>query len=142
MSAATPVFHSIIDQFMADMRANGIDIDEPIVADGKRHRYYVRGDKRNSRNAWAILHIDDHPAGVYGYWKMPGERFKWSMKGSVKLTPAERKQLKETARRRVMRKLRSNTRPPPNELSRLSMRAYLSRPTPISCRRACRRARS
>lgn len=91
---------SIIDQYMADMRANGVAVSERITADGKRHRCHVEGDKPGSKNGWYVLHIDDRPAGIYGSWKMPGERFRWSVKGSTKLTPAERAKLHEAARHR------------------------------------------
>jgi putative DNA primase/helicase len=93
---------AIIEQFLAAMREHGIDIDEPIVADGKFHRYHVAGDRARTRNAWAKLVIDEHPAGMYGCNKRhTGEKFTWTMKGARPLTPEERRQIKATAATRA-----------------------------------------
>lgn len=104
-SAITPLVseYAVIDQFLAAMREKGIDLDEPIIADGKLHRYHVEGDHRSSQNAWARLHIDEHPAGVFGCHKRyPGkEKFTWSMQGTRPLTPAERAELKAVAKARA-----------------------------------------
>ena len=69
------------------MREHQIEIDENIIADGKLHRYHVSGDKGRSRNGWAVLHIDEHPAGQFGCYKRWGsEKFTWTMKGTRPLT--------------------------------------------------------
>jgi putative DNA primase/helicase len=92
----------VIDQFLAAMQEHQIDIDESIIADGKLHRYHVAGDKARSRNGWAVLHIDERPAGKFGCNKrFAGEHFSWTIKGSRPLTPDERRELKETARARA-----------------------------------------
>jgi putative DNA primase/helicase len=93
---------AVIDQFIAAMREHQIDIDENIIADGKLHRYHVAGDKGRSRNGWAVLHIDDHPAGKFGCNKRyAGEQFTWTMKGTRPLTPDERRELKAIAKDRA-----------------------------------------
>ncbi len=97
-----PTDQSVIEPFTAAMREHGIDIDEPIIADGKFHRYHVAGDKGRARNAWAKLVIDEHPAGMYGCNKRhTGEKFTWTMKGARALTPEERRQIKATAAARA-----------------------------------------
>jgi putative DNA primase/helicase len=104
--AALPIpEHAVIDEFVAAMRAQDIPVDEPIVADGHIHRYHVEGDRGRSRNAWAILHIDEHPAGEFGCNKRyNGAKFPWSMKGTRGLTPAERAAMKEKAKLRAVQR--------------------------------------
>ena len=76
------------------MRAAGIPITEPLIADGILHRYHVNGDHPSKRNAWAAQWIDDHPAGVFGCHKrFGGETLKWSAEGTVQLTRQERRAL-------------------------------------------------
>src|SRR6266567_2158993 len=99
-SAARPTDGDVIDQFLGAVRGNGIDIDEAIIADGKIHRYHAAGDRRNTRNAWAVLHIDAHPAGKYGSWKT-GETYTWQMNGGREITAEERRLMKEIARDRA-----------------------------------------
>jgi putative DNA primase/helicase len=97
-----PADQSVIDQFMGAMREYGIDIDESIIADGKLHRYHVVGDKGRSRNGWAVLHIDEYPAGKFGCNKrFPGEQISWKMEGTRALTPNERRDLQEVAKARA-----------------------------------------
>jgi phage/plasmid primase-like uncharacterized protein len=92
----------VVSQFIAAMREHHIDVDENIIADGKLHRYHVAGDRKCTRNAWAKLVIDEHPAGMYGCNKrFTGEKFTWTMKGTRALTPDERRELKTVARARA-----------------------------------------
>lgn len=60
---------SVIEQFRSAMREFDIETDAEIVADGKRHRFDVIGDKRGSKNGWFVLHMDERPAGAFGSWK-------------------------------------------------------------------------
>jgi putative DNA primase/helicase len=93
---------AVIDEFLAAMREKEIHVDEPIVADGKLHRYHVAGDRGRKRNAWAILHIDEHPAGKFGdHKRWADEEFPWSMEGGRALTPAERAAMQEKANLRA-----------------------------------------
>ncbi len=94
-NATSPEDH--IRAFENEMREHGIDIDEPINPDGKLHRYHVRGDKPRRRNAWAVLHIDDRPAGKFGCNKrFGGQEFSWSsLKGSKPFTAEERRVWKQ-----------------------------------------------
>ncbi|TKV13238.1 bifunctional DNA primase/helicase [Citrobacter sp. wls619] len=67
-----------IEQFRDAMFGQGIEVRDQIVADGTLHRYHVEGDARGSRNAWAILHFDEKPAGMFGCNKRHGDhKFQW-----------------------------------------------------------------
>ena len=70
------------------LRAHGIEPADPgeIVADGVLHRFQIDGDKRGSRNGWAVLHAD-HGAG--GSWKS-GATCTWSSKSTARMTRAEK----------------------------------------------------
>lgn len=70
------------------LRAHGIEPADPgeIVADGVLHRFQIDGDKRGSRNGWAVLH-QDH--GAAGSWKS-GVTCSWSSKATAKMSRAEK----------------------------------------------------
>ena len=91
--------------FAEAMAAAGIPIRGNVIADDNIHRYYVEGDRKGSRNGWAVLHLDGVPAGAFGSMKL-GVRAKWSAKGVTPLTQEEwranaAKVTKERARRAV-----------------------------------------
>lgn len=90
-----------IEQFRDAMFEQGIEVRDEIVADGALHRYHVEGDSRGSRNAWAILHVDERPAGMFGCNKRHGDhRFQWqSSQKTVPLTPEEKKAYAERVAR-------------------------------------------
>jgi phage/plasmid primase-like uncharacterized protein len=93
---------NVIEQFMAAMRELDIDIDENIIADGKLHRYHVAGDRSRSKNAWAVLYVDDHPAGKFGCNKRyNGEKFSWTMRGAQPLSASERAELRQRSKMRA-----------------------------------------
>src|SRR5438105_715861 len=96
-----------VSDFESEMRAAGIDLDEPINPNGAFRRYHVRGDASGRRNAWAVYFPHDHPAGAFGCNKRhPGQKFTWSAKGSTQsFTPAERAAFK--AKIDAERKLRA-----------------------------------
>ncbi|MGA4191076.1 toprim domain-containing protein [Ralstonia nicotianae] len=89
--------HDAVAQFRDAMAAQGIVVTDEIIADGRLHRYHVDGDKKGQRNAWAILHFDDKPAGAFGCNRRYGtdQKFTWSAKGAKPLTQAERRSLRE-----------------------------------------------
>ena len=84
-----------IEDFRAAAERAGVFLDGEIVADGRLHRVYARGDTRGSRNAWYVLHSDLQPAGRFGSWKL-GISESWVARAPANLTPAERA---ENARR-------------------------------------------
>lgn len=94
----------IIEEFRAAMREQGIETDDSIIADGSFHRVHVIGDRPRSRNGFYLLHIDDHPAGIFGCNKRYGNdhKFKWSSKHKSK--PLTREERRDLTRRMEQRK--------------------------------------
>ncbi|HOI67969.1 MAG TPA: DNA primase, partial [Thiomonas arsenitoxydans] len=76
------------DAFASAMRAHGIAPADPgvIVADGALRRFDVEGDRRGSRNGWAVLH---HNHGAAGNWKS-GVTITWIAKSIARMTRQER----------------------------------------------------
>lgn len=76
--------------FIEVMRSAGILPSEPdrIEADGHLHRFHVEGDKRGSRNGWAVLHLDRVACGAFGHWRT-GKQSTWCGGSRERLTPAE-----------------------------------------------------
>ncbi|WP_323162833.1 VapE domain-containing protein [Stenotrophomonas maltophilia] len=85
--------HDIVSDFTNAMRAAGITPDprglDAINADGQLVRFHIEGDKRGTRNGWAVLFGDNIPAGEFGSWKT-GEAHTWCAKSTETVTPAER----------------------------------------------------
>lgn len=67
----------------------GIITSEAIIADGKIHRYHIKGDKPGSKNGWYVLFSDRVPSGSFGSWKA-GIKQTWCAKKKSDLTPADR----------------------------------------------------
>ncbi|MGY3551196.1 toprim domain-containing protein [Bradyrhizobium sp. USDA 4469] len=101
MSATIQIHADVVGQFRDAMAEKGIVITSEIIADGKLHRYHVDGDKKGQRNAWAVLHIDDKPAGAFGCCRRYGhdQKFTWTGKATKPLTAAERRALRERMER-------------------------------------------
>ncbi len=76
--------------FLDAMRDAGITPPNPaeIVGDGALHRFHIDGDKRGTRNGWAVLHLDGVPSGAFGSWKA-GFSKTWCAKSRDSLTPKE-----------------------------------------------------
>lgn len=91
----------VIGSFVEAMASHGIPVRAAdIVADGQIHRIHVEGDKKGSKNAWYVLHYDQHPAGAFGCNKRLGmdTRIKWTADKAVKLTTEERIELRKKMR--------------------------------------------
>ncbi|MDI3356277.1 phage/plasmid primase, P4 family [Pseudomonas sp. UYIF39] len=102
-----------IEDFMKSMQAEGIDVDDEIIADGKLHRYHAIGDKAGSKNAWGVLHLDKRPAGQFGCLKRFGERkFSWRADYDTKpMSAADLKaQREDWARRKAEQAAAANKR--------------------------------
>lgn len=100
-------FNQIINQFQAELLANGITPPNEIIADAQLHRFHIEGDKSGSKNGWYVLHPDGVPCGIYGSWKQ-GVQLKWSAKNENCMTRSERchqiERIKEACRvRNVMK---------------------------------------
>jgi putative DNA primase/helicase len=70
------------------MAQAGIPCPDPIIADGKLHRYCT--DRDNNENCWYAFYPDGVPAGAYGCWKR-GLSETWSAKSQEQFSDAERK---------------------------------------------------
>lgn len=83
----------MIDEFMAAMAAAGLAPVKPLdLPDGKIVRFRPRGDKAGSHNAWAVLHREPVPVGVFGSWRT-GEQHTWKAATNETMTPAARAEL-------------------------------------------------
>lgn len=75
--------------FQTAMAAAAIVSLDPIRADGRLHRFWVKGDSVGSRNGWYVLYGDDVPSGAFGCWKRQISET-WCAKAQRDMTPAER----------------------------------------------------
>jgi putative DNA primase/helicase len=78
-----------VDKFRAAMLDTGLACHGEIVPDSKLHRFRAEGDKRATRDAWYVLHLDRIPAGAFGSWKL-GITRTWCAKDNAALSHAER----------------------------------------------------
>lgn len=85
-----------IHDFVRAMEAEGIKPVEPIagrLASGELIRFRCDGDGRGRLNGWAILYLDERPAGAFGNYRLGIER-KWKMGDDYQpLSRAEREAL-------------------------------------------------
>lgn len=65
-----------LQTFLEAMTFHGLVCKDPIIADGKIHRFHVSGDRAGSKNGWYVFF---GKVGVYGSWKT-GEKFTWYAK--------------------------------------------------------------
>lgn len=88
--------HAIAD-FISFMEATGIRAEEPIaqrLAGGDLIRFRCEGDGKGRKNGWAILYLDERPAGAFGNYRMNTGTLKWKAAGDGPvLTPEERARL-------------------------------------------------
>lgn len=86
-----------IDDFVAFMEANGVEPDESIalrIASGSLIRFRCKGDARGRQNGWAILYLDERPAGAFGNYRLGTGTLKWkSSAARPALSTQERKAL-------------------------------------------------
>lgn len=81
--------------FIAAMELEGVKPIEPIaqrLASGELIRFRCDGDGKGRQNGWAILYLDDRPAGAFGNYRM-GIRRKWRVDSDRTLTASEREAL-------------------------------------------------
>ncbi|MGM0422340.1 MAG: DUF3631 domain-containing protein [Pseudomonadota bacterium] len=80
--------------FKTAMTKAGLETKDPVLADGKLHRFHVKGDNQQSQNGWYVLYGDGLPAGSFGSWKT-GESFNWCSKERDTLSPAEQESMRQ-----------------------------------------------
>lgn len=82
-----------VADFVAAMEAAGIHATEPIshrLLSGQPVRFSCEGDKQGKRSAWAILHLDGCPAGVFRWYKA-GIRETWRADRVIPMSAVERR---------------------------------------------------
>lgn len=89
--------HDAISDFIGFMEANGVKPIEPIsqrLASGSLIRFRCDGDAKGRQNGWAILYLDQRPAGAFGNYRMNTGTLKWkSSEDRPALSSAEREAL-------------------------------------------------
>jgi putative DNA primase/helicase len=86
-----------IADFIGFMESEGVKPVEPVaqrLASGELIRFRCDGDGKGRQNGWAILYLDEHPAGAFGNYRLGIDR-KWSVGRDNSLSPAERAKLQE-----------------------------------------------
>jgi putative DNA primase/helicase len=88
MSAADAIV-----EFVAFMEANGVKAIEPIaqrLSTGSLIRFRCDGDGKGRQNGWAILYLDERPAGAFGNYRLNTGTLKWKSGNNLTLSPEER----------------------------------------------------
>lgn len=93
----TPGGGDPVRQFEAAMHAANIvpelgQLDIP--GDGNLIRFQIKGDRKGTRNGWAVLFSDGVPAGEFGSWRT-GESYPWCGRPTTTLTAVERAEIKQ-----------------------------------------------
>jgi putative DNA primase/helicase len=83
-----------IQAFSSALACAGLKCQEPIIPDGKIHRFYVEGDRAGSVNGWYVFFSDDHPAGAFGTWKSAEKPHTYSARGT-RINDADRQKIRE-----------------------------------------------
>ncbi|MBF6647178.1 toprim domain-containing protein [Methylobacter sp. BlB1] len=85
---------NVEEAFKTAMLDAGINTQYIVPADGKKHRFHIDGDKPGTKNGWAILYPDGHPAGSFGIWTQPGIKHLWKLEGQpVQLSAQDRAEI-------------------------------------------------
>jgi putative DNA primase/helicase len=69
-----------IADFISFMEANGVVPADPIaqrLASGNLIRFRCDGDGKGRQNGWAILYLDERPAGAFGNYRLNTGTLKW-----------------------------------------------------------------
>ncbi|WP_439447850.1 VapE domain-containing protein [Stenotrophomonas sp. ATs4] len=92
----------VVPAFLQAMHAHGIVPDargrDALNPDGTLVRFHVEGDRRGSRNGWAVLFGDNVPAGEFGSWRT-GTRHAWCAKSPTTLSTAEQRAIRQRQER-------------------------------------------
>lgn len=81
-------------EFLHAMSKEGIPCADPIIPDGRIHRFHLDGDRPGSKNGWYIFWDDNLPAGKFGSWKT-GHDEVWCSKEASTLTMDEKEKFKQ-----------------------------------------------
>lgn len=86
-----------IADFIHAMELEGCKPIEPIaqrLSSGELIRFRCDGDGKGRQNGWAILYLDEKPAGAFGNYRL-GINRKWRVDRDLSLSPEERRRLSE-----------------------------------------------
>ena len=85
--------------FIAAMEAAGVCPAEPIAdrLGSDLIRFACEGDGSGKRNGWAVLHLDERPAGAFGNYRLQVTE-SWRSGAVMRLSPAERRERAERYR--------------------------------------------
>jgi putative DNA primase/helicase len=86
-----------IADFIHAMECEGVKAVEPIaqrLSSGDLIRFRCEGDGKGRQNGWAILYLDERPAGAFGNYRLGLSR-KWKSGDDRTLSPEERRRLNE-----------------------------------------------
>ena len=84
-----------IADFITAMELEGVKPLEPVaqrLSSGDLIRFRCDGDGKGRQNGWAILYLDERPAGAFGNYRLGISR-KWRIDRDVSLSPEERARL-------------------------------------------------
>nr|WP_243855711.1 toprim domain-containing protein [Sphingobium vermicomposti] len=81
------------------MEAAGVRPTEPIAdrLGSDLIRFACEGDGSGKRNGWAVLHLDERPAGAFGNYRLQVSET-WRSGAIMRLSPAERREVTERYR--------------------------------------------
>ncbi|MES2902670.1 MAG: toprim domain-containing protein [Pseudomonadota bacterium] len=101
-----------ITDFIHTMEIEGVKAIEPIaqrLSSGDLIRFRCEGDGKGRLNGWAILYLDERPAGAFGNYRLGVSR-KWKSGDDRQLSPEERRRLQaewnDAKQKRLDEKLR------------------------------------
>lgn len=83
---------------------HNIIINEPVVADGKLHRFHAQGDKPGTKDGFYVLYCTNGVySGMFGSWRINGgEQINWCSKRKEDFSPEEHKTFIENINRSKM----------------------------------------
>lgn len=90
-------WHTAVADFIGAMEMEGVKPTEPIaqrLAGGELIRFHCDGDGKGRQNGWAILYLDDRPAGAFGNYRLGLSR-KWRVDRDLSLSPEEKRRLQD-----------------------------------------------
>lgn len=93
------MIHDAIAAFISAMEAAGVHPSEPIAdrLGSDLIRFACEGDGSGKRNGWAVLHLDERPAGAFGNYRLQVSET-WRSGAVTRLSPAERRERAERYR--------------------------------------------
>lgn len=87
--------HEAISDFISFMEANDVRPIELIaqrLASGNLIRFRCDGDGKGRQNGWAILYLDERPAGAFGNYRLNTGTLKWKANGDRPALSAEERE--------------------------------------------------